>query len=151
MAKIPDFILGGSATLVSTWIRLKENGMFNYLKMVEFCGAHGIAPPVCVVLMTSDLSKSEIYEDCKTYCNEAYFVFSSCDNVKQLEMVCKIYSARITDNRFCRHELDVRLHAIANACLNKKIPRKVRDFVSAPTTGAVEVAYRAAALSLGRQ
>lgn len=146
MAKIPDFIIGGSATLVSTWVQLKENGMHNYLKTVEFCGSHGTAPPVCMVLMASDLRKYEIYEDCKTYCDEAYSIFSSCDNVKQLEMVCKIYAAQITDTRFLRHELDARLHTIARACLNKKIPRKVRDFVAEPTAGAVEAAYRAAAL-----
>lgn len=146
MAKIPDFILNGNATIAFTWIRLKENGMGNYLKMVEFCGANGMAPPVCMVLMASDLSKSEIYEDCKTYCDEAYSIFSSCDNVKQLEMVCKIYAAQITDTRFLRHELDARLHAIARACLNRKIPRKVRDFAAAPTAGAVESTYQAAAL-----
>ena len=148
MAKIPDFILNGSATLVSTWIQLKENGMRDHLKMVEFCGSHGIAPPVCMVLMASDLSKSEIYENCKSYCKEAYSIFSSCENVSRLEIVCKIYAAQITDTRFGYHELDSRLHTIARACLNKKIPRKVRDFVAAPTAGAVGAAYRVAALSL---
>lgn len=146
MAKIPDFILGGSATLVSTWVQLKENGMFNYLKMVEFCGANKIKPPLCMILFCANLMTKENDADCEAYCREAYSVFSSCENANQLKMVCEIYSASITDSRFGWHELDVRLHTIARACINKKIPRKVRDFVAAPTAGAVEAAYRAAAL-----
>lgn len=150
MVKIPDFIICGSATLVSTWIQLKKNGMGNYLKMVEFCGANKIKPPLCMVLLCANLMAKENDGGCEAYCKEACYVFLLCNNVKQLEMVCKIYSAQITDNRSCHHELDVRLHTIAKACLNKKIPRKVRDFVVAPTADAVDATYRAAALSLGQ-
>ena len=146
MAKIPEFILGGSATLVSAWVQLKESGIGNYLMMVEFCGANKIKPPMCMVLLCANLMSKEKDGDCEEYCKEACSVFLSCENAKQREMVCKIYAAQITDSRFGYDELDCRLHTIARACLNKKIPRKVRDFVGGPTSGAVEAAYRAAAL-----
>ena len=143
MRKIPDFIMNGSATLVSTWVQLREKGFLKYLKMVEFCAANGIRPPMCMVALANDFA---IYgcgtQEFLDYCSIAYSTFSECNSNKQLKMVCNIYSAIITGK--INGKLEDKIHSIAEACLKEKIPRKVRDFANNPSAAGLDAAFKAA-------
>ena len=144
MQKIPDFIVNGSATLVSSWVTTKESGFSDYVKMIEFCGANGIKPPMCMALLSANIISGTKDNDCFEYCEWACKTFNLCADDKQKSLVCKIYGARMTSSVQGYVYFDYRIHTIASACLKEKIPRKVRDFANKPSSAGLDGAFEAA-------